>query len=106
MLLVLSLAACGGRSPLGPRCEWPYEPRLSIDSQDPAHQRHLRHDAEAAETIALRFADEREGIERAGNRQGAKEQCEAVLWEAIARVHQVTPKQVRQALRRQNDTPF
>ena len=105
-LIGLWHAACGARAVLGSRCEWPYEPPVSVDLKNLVQQRHLRQDAETAETLALRFADGRERVDHVGRRQRTKERCEAVLWNAIARVHAVTPEQVQKALRRQNDTPF
>ena len=105
-LVALWETACGARAGLGSRCEWPNEPRVSIELRDEVQQRHLRQDAETAETLALRFADGRGRVERVGSRQRARERCEAVLWNSIARIHAVTPDQVQKALRRQNDTPF
>ena len=105
-LVLVGHAACGARAGLASRCEWPYEPRVSIDLKNAVQQRHLRQDAETAETLALRFADGREGVGRMGSRQQTRERCEAALWSSIARVHGVTPDEVRNALRRQNDTPF
>jgi hypothetical protein len=105
LLVALSSAPCA-RARLESRCEWPYERRVSMNPANPAQQRHLRDDAETAETLAIRYADQRGVLGRMGHRQRTREQCEAVLWNAIAHVHQVTPEQVRQALRRQNDTPF
>ena len=104
-LVLVWQAACGARAGLASRCEWPNEPRVSIDLKNAVQQRHLRQDAETAETIALRFADGREEG-RIGSRQRTRERCEASLWNSIARVHGVTPNEVRNALRRQNDTPF
>src|SRR5258707_10513545 len=94
--------ACGARGGRGSRCEWPDEPRVSIDLKNSVQQRHLRKDAETAETLALRFADGRQGIDPIGSRQRMREGCEAALWRSIARVHGVAPDEVRNALRRQN----
>jgi len=106
MLLAMVPAACSKLALERSGCEWPDERGESIDPKDPAQQRHLRDDAQTAEKVAVRYADRREGVERMGNHRRATDECEAVLFDSIARVHHVTPEQVRQALRRQNDTPF
>jgi hypothetical protein len=105
-LVIVWQAACGAHVGLASRCAWPYEPKVPIDLRNSTQQRHLRQDAETAETLALRFADRRGSVDRVGSRQRTRERCEAALWNAIARVHGVTADQVRNALRRQNDTPF
>jgi len=106
LLLAIGPAACSKWALERSGCEWPDERGESIDPRSPAQQQHLRDDAETAEKLAVRYAHKREGLEQMGDHRRATEQCEAVLFDSIARVHHVTPQQVRQALRRQNDTPF
>jgi hypothetical protein len=110
LLSAISLAAClsgcAGREVRSARCEWPSEVAISLDLKVPAQVRHLRNDAQAAESLAVTYADSQQGLEKFGQRRQVAERCEAMLFSAIARVHHVTLEQVRIALRRQNDTPF
>ena len=110
LISALSLAACvtgcAGRELRTVRCEWPSEPAGRLDLKSPAQARHLHDDAQAAEVLAVTYADSKQELDRFGQHRQATEQCEAMLFNAIARVHHVAPEQVRVALRRQNDTPF
>jgi hypothetical protein len=104
--LLVSLAGCAGRELSAAGCEWPPETAVSLDLKVPAQLRHLRDDAQAAELLAAIYADSRQGLDKFGERRQLAERCEATLFNAIARVHQVSLDQVRNALRRQNDLPF
>jgi hypothetical protein len=110
LMSALSLAACltgcAGRELRSMRCEWPSEPTVSLDLKNPAHVRHVHDDAQAAEALAVAYADSKQGRDRFGQHRQSTERCEAMLFKTIARVHRVAPEQVRVALRRQNDTPF
>ena len=110
LMSVLSLAGCltgcAAREMSSARCEWPSEPAVVLDLKNPAQVRHLQNDAQAAELRAVTYADSQQGLDRVGQHRQATERCEAMLFNAIARVHRVAPEQVRVALRRQNDTPF
>jgi len=111
LILAVSLAAacavgCAGRGRHSAQCAWPSEHALSLDLKNPAQLGHLHDDAKAAETIAGVYADSKRGAAKPGDHRQATETCEAVLFSAVARVHGVSPDQVRTALRRQNDTPF
>jgi hypothetical protein len=101
----ISATACARGPQAGRGCKWPPEDAVAIDPNDQGQQRHLRTDAEAAAALAVRYADRQDDLEL-GTRRHVTEQCEAALFESIARIHHVSPEQVRQALRRQNDSPF
>jgi hypothetical protein len=111
LISALSLAACfftgcAAHDLHRVRCEWPSEPGVLLDLKNPAHERHLHDDAQTAEGLAASYADSKQGLEKFGQHRQSTERCEATLFNAIARVHQIAPEQVRIALRRQNDTPF
>ena len=106
VLLTTCMTGCAGREMRTARCEWPVEPAVSLDLQNPAQLRHLHDDAQAAEMLAVHYADSQQGHDKFGRHRQLTEQCEAMLFGSIARVHRVEPKQVSVALRRQNDTPF
>jgi hypothetical protein len=110
LISALSLAACvtgcAGRELRSARCEWPSEPTVSLDLKNPVQVRHLRDDAQVAEGLAVAYADSMQGRGTFGQHRQSTERCEAMLFNAIARVHRVPLEQVRVALRRQNDTPF
>ena len=104
--LAASVAGCAGREPRSARCEWRPEAAEALDVTKPAQVRHLRDDARAAEALAVTFADLTQGLEQPGRHRESMERCEGILFNDIARVHHVTPEDVRVALGRQNDTPF
>jgi hypothetical protein len=104
--LAACLTGCAGRELRSMRCEWPSEPAVSIDLNNLAQLRHLHDDAQAAEALAVVYADSKQGRDEFGQHRQSTERCEAMLFDAIARVHRVAFEQVRVALRRQNDTPF
>jgi len=106
LLLAASLTGCAGRELHSVRCEWPSEPAVVLDLKNPAQLRHLHDDAQAAELLAVSHADSKQGLGKFGQHRQSTAACEAMLFNAIARVHHVAPEQVRIALRRQNDTPF
>jgi hypothetical protein len=106
LLLAASLAGCAGRELNSVRCEWPSEPAVVLDLKNPAQLRHLHDDSQAAERLAVTYADSSQAPDKVGRHRQSTQRCEAMLFNAIARVHHVAPEQVRLALRRQNDTPF
>lgn len=104
--LVVCLTGCAGRELHSVRCEWPSEPAVLLDLKNPAQVRHLHDDARAAEALAVTYADSKQVLDKIGQHRPTTQRCEAMLFNAIARLHHVAPEQVRIALRRQNDTPF
>jgi len=105
--LAASFAGCAGREMRGARCEWSSEPSPGLlDLKNPTQLRHLRDDARSAELLAVTYADSIQGLDTFGQHRHSMERCEGMLLSDIARVHHVTPEQVRMALRRQNDTPY
>jgi hypothetical protein len=106
LLVAVSVAGCAARERHLVRCEWPPEAAVAVDVKNPAQLRHLRADAQAAEALAVSYADSQPARETFGRQRQLTERCEAILFDAIARAHHVAPAQVRTALRRQNDTPF
>jgi len=110
LITVFSLAAsvtgCAARELRSVRCEWPSEPAVLLDLKNPDQARHLHDDAQAAEVLAVSYADSQPGGDTFGRHRQSTERCEVMLFDAIARAHRVPPDQVRLALRRQNDTPF
>lgn len=105
--LAVSISSVGCRRPDSQTagCSWRAEAPLAFQSSS-ERQRHLRDDAEAAERIAVQFSESAVELGVQGERLRVKEECEARLWESIARVHQTTLQEVRNSMRRQNDMPF
>jgi len=79
---------------------------MVLDLKNPAQARHLHDDAQAAEVMAVTYADSMQGRDTFGQHRQSTERCEASLFSAIAYLHHIAVERVRGALRRQNDTPF
>ena len=103
VLSILVLAACGGRG-TGRTCTWqPSDEPSPLDLQDRAQRLHLMNEAILVEDLAVRYADFHRGHRSghfAGNDvyQQTRDQCMAMLFEAVGNHHGVSTGQVRNAL--------
>jgi hypothetical protein len=103
VLSSLVLAACGSRG-TGQACTWQANDDASpLDLQDQGQRLHLMSEALLVEDLAVRYADFHRG-HRSGHFAGneayrqTREQCMAMLFEAVANHHSVSTGQVRRAL--------
>jgi len=103
VLSILVLAACGSRG-TGQTCTWQASDDPSpLDLQDQGQGLHLMSEAVLVEDLAVRYADFHRG-HRSGHFAGSdvyqqtREQCMAMLFEAVANHHGVSTGQVRNAL--------
>jgi hypothetical protein len=104
-LLLACLSGCIGRERLNRNCEWTHDATFTFDIQNRTHQQHLIEDVQAAEELAIRYADEQRG-HRSGQFSGmdeyvqTREQCMATLFGVIATNHRMDPQQVRESVGR------
>jgi hypothetical protein len=95
-LVPLTIVACGDTPRAPTRCEWPAESARPLDLTRAADRRHLRQDAQSAETVAIHYADaapaRREGPIQYAH---AREACMASLFGVVARTHAVDLETVR-----------
>jgi hypothetical protein len=105
LLLLACLSGCIGRERLNGTCEWTHDPTFPVDLQYRAHQQHLIDDVQAAEELAIRYADARRG-HRSGHFSAmddyvqAREQCMASMFDVIATNHHIDPQHVRESVGR------
>jgi len=86
-------------------CQWPRDPGGPLDLSDSHQDQHLSSDARKAEDLAIRYAD---GHARPGSSSGhtmaeysqTLNRCEADLFFAVAKQHNVTSEEVRKSLDR------
>lgn len=104
LLFSAILGACTSGVEGAATCEWRLQEGASqLDLRNQRHRRHLNHDAIVAEDVAIRYADLHRG-HRSGHFAGmeayrqSREQCMALLFDAVARTHGVAPMEVRGAL--------
>src|SRR2546422_6874719 len=103
VLSILVLAACGGRG-TGRTCTWqPSDEPSPLDLRDRAQRLHLMNEAILVEDLAVRYADFHRGHRSghfAGNDvyQQTRDQCMAMLFEAVGNHHGVSTGQVRNAV--------
>lgn len=110
LLIYILLLACGiltgcVSESSGPDavCQWRGDTTGALDLTDPRQAQHLSNDAEAAEDLAIRYAD---GHDRPANGSGitiaeyhqTRDQCMAALFQVVADRHLVTPQQVRESI--------
>jgi hypothetical protein len=104
-LLLACLSGCIGRERLNRNCEWTHDATFTFDIQNRTHQQHLIEDVQAAEELAIRYADAQRG-HRSGQFSGmdeyvqTREQCMATLFGFIATNHRMDPQQVRESVGR------
>ena len=101
----IAMAACGANARFARDCAWPstHEPR-PLDLQNSADLRHLSDDAQVAEDVAIRHADDTNGREP-GRRdvpsyQERREACKALLFAIVSRQHGVSVADVAEAVGR------
>jgi len=103
LLVLVCIPGCARRDRPDSNCEWPHETAIALDLSKERQLRHLNDDAQAAEDLAIRYADAHNG-RRSGNFVGLKEyarardKCMAALFQAIGNNHAVTQTQVRESL--------
>lgn len=102
VLSIVVLAACGGDT--GRVCTWqPGDEPFPLDLQDGAQRLHLMREAILVEDLAVRYADFHRG-HRSGHFAGndvyhqTREQCMAMLFEAVGDHHGIPVPQVRSAV--------
>ena len=96
-LCAAGVAACALPKGMNDECRWPSEPAFVLDLQDAAHRRHLRNDVRVAEELGVRFHDTY--LNRGRGRPDwplTRDDCDAALFESIARNHDVTMAEIRQ----------
>jgi hypothetical protein len=105
LFLLGCLSGCSGRERLNANCEWADDATFTFDIQNRTHQQHLIEDVQAAEELAIRYADAQRG-HRSGQFSGmdeyvqTREQCMATLFGVIATNHRMDPQQVRESVGR------
>jgi hypothetical protein len=105
LLLACLSVGCIGRERLNANCEWTHDAIFPVDLQNRTHQQHLIDDVQAAEELAIRYADAERG-HRSGQFAGmdeyvqTREECLATLFAVIATNHHLDPPQVRQSVGR------
>ena len=92
LLLAVTVALTGcstraGDHPVSRNCQWMEEDNHPLNLQIGADRRHLRNDAETAEDMAIRWADQNFHLRPEWLPQG--EQCLASLFSGVARQHGV-----------------
>jgi hypothetical protein len=76
-----------------------------MDLRDTAHQRHLRHDADLMEDLAIRYADEHLGrAAPAGEWAKLRDGCMSKLFAVIGEYHAVSDGEIREWTGRRNLT--
>jgi len=90
-------------------CQWRGDAAAALDLTDPRQAAHLSKDAEEAEDLSIRYGDGHSRPTSAGSPTIAeyhqvREQCLALLFQAVADRHHVTPQQVRESINKHRHT--
>ncbi len=96
LTITITFTACArpGDYPISSNCAWIEDDHRTLNLETIADRRHLRHDAETAEDVAIRWADRHFGLTPAY--EPRRDQCMAALFDGVARQHGVDVALVRQ----------
>jgi hypothetical protein len=100
-LIALSIA-CTGRERINRDCQWTHDAAFPLDVRDTAHQRHLRHDADLMEDLAIRYGDAHAARVARSGWVAVRDECMSKLFVVIAEYHGVSEGQIRQWTGRRN----
>jgi hypothetical protein len=95
VIIVTTFASCArpGDHPVSPNCEWIESDHRPLDLATSADRRHLRFDAETAEDMAIRWADQRFSLRPEWNQRCIE--CMETLFAGLAKNHGVDVATVR-----------